>query len=448
MIRIPRNNRVLAERKILLIDLDGTLTNTANIAFQPMKDGQKQTDLSRIEIFEGAREFISEATDMGFQCIIVSDSHPKYVNTIVKEYFSNVSALPLADKPNTLKTLDFLQRQNIEISDSNCYVLGDSWLDIELGRGLGVPTVLTAFYEAPNLEIKDGIGDYVKNIKSGPTYYAESYDEILNILRNPLPNLLCLEAGCRSAVSYLARKPRPDDFLLDSSLSAHRILARQSQGECDKYHITEKYFELSRPDRRRELLFTLGDSVIAYIDSILEDRSFLWDIFTYVPDKRTTQPANKMGELFDLIAELVGQRTASLNCLSIFEWNEAVGSSTRKQSSAPERREFVDRNLMLRDEVNVRGKSIIILDDQYTTGATAEVLAEKLRARGAKNILFIALFHLITPVDSSKLCPKCLKNGRNKQLLVKINRKTGNRFYSCVPPQYKGDGCGYTENRG
>ncbi|MEG4500331.1 hypothetical protein [Microcoleus sp. F10-C6] len=406
-----------------------------------MKDGQKQTDLSRIEIFEGAREFISEATGLGFQCIIVSDSHPKYVNTIVKEYFGNVSALSLADKPNTLNTLNFLRSQNIEILDSNCYVLGDSWLDIELGRGLRVPTVLTAFYEAKNLEIRDGIGDYVKNIKSGSTYYAESYDDILNILRNPLQNLLCLEAGCRGAVSYLARKPRPDDFLQDKSLTAHRILARQSQGECDKYDIREKYFEFSRTNRSTELLFTLRDSVIAYIDRILEDRSFLWHIFTYVPDKRTTQPANKMGELFDLIVELVGQRTASWDCRSIFEWNERVNSSTRRQLSAEDRRRFVRNNLILQEGVNVNGQNVIIIDDNYTTGATAEIVAEKLRARGAKNVLFIALFHLITPVYSSKLCPKC-----SKRLQVKINRQNGNKFYSCVLPRYKGDGCGYTEN--
>ncbi|MEG4962036.1 MULTISPECIES: hypothetical protein [unclassified Microcoleus] len=448
MIRIPTNNRVLAERKILLIDLDGTLTNTADIALKPMKDGQQQTDLSRIEIFEGAREFISEATGLGFQCIIVSDSHPKYVNTIVKEYFGNVSALSLADKPNTLKTLNFLRSQNIEISDSNCYVLGDSWLDIELGRGLRVPTVLTVFYEATNLEIRDGIGDYVKNIKSGSTYYAESYDEILNILRYPWQNLLCLEARYTGTVSYLARKPRRDGFLPDRGWTAHRILARQSQGECDKYHTTEKYFEFNRADRSRELLFTLRDSVITYVDRILEQRSFLWDIFTYVPDKQTTQPANKMGELFDLIVELVGQRTAWLNCLSIFEWNEGVDSSTRRQPSAGDRRRFVRSNLILQEGVNVNGKNVIIIDDQYTTGATADALAENLRARGAKNILFIALFHLITPVNSSKLCPKCLVNGLNKQLQVKINRQNGSKFYSCVLPRYGGDGCGYTENIG
>lgn len=446
MIRIPRNNRVSADSKNLLIDLDGTLTNTADIALKPMKDGQEQTDLSQIQIFEGAGEFILEARDMEFQCMIVSDSHPKYVNAIVKRYFGNIAALSLADKPNTLKTLDFLRSHNTDISDSNSYVIGDSWLDIELGRGLRVPTVLTSFYEATNLEIRDGIGDYDKNIKSGSTYYAESYDGILNILRNPLQNLLCLESGCKGVISYIARKPRRDKFLPDRSLIAHRILARQSQGECDKYHITEKYFEFSRTDRSRELLFTLRDSVIAYVDLILEQRSFLWDIFTYVPDKRTTQPANKMGELFNLIVELVRQRRASLNCLSIFQWNEGVDSSTRRQPSAGDRRKFVRTNLILQEGVNVNGKNVIIIDDQYTTGATGDALEDNLRARGAKNILFIALFHLITPVNSSKLCPRCSLNGLNKQLQVKINRQTGSKFYSCVLPKYGGDGCGYTED--
>jgi predicted phosphoribosyltransferase len=98
--------------------------------------------------------------------------------------------------------------------------------------------------------------------------------------------------------------------------------------------------------------------------------------------------------------------------------------------------------------VNVNGKNVIIIDDQYTTGATADALAENLRAREAKNILFIALFHLITPVNSSKLCPRCSVNGLNKQLQVKINRQTGSKFYSCVLPRYGGDGCGYTENIG
>lgn len=55
-------------------------------------------------------------------------------------------------------------------------------------------------------------------------------------------------------------------------------------------------------------------------------------------------------------------------------------------------------------------------------------------------------FIFVTSVNSSKLCPRCSANGLNKQLQVKINRQTGEKFYSCVPPKYRGDGCGYTEN--
>jgi len=88
------------------------------------------------------------------------------------------------------------------------------------------------------------------------------------------------------------------------------------------------------------------------------------------------------------------------------------------------------------------------LDDQYTTGATADALADKLRVKGAQNVLFIALFHLVAPVNSSKLCPSCIAKGLEKQLQVKINRQTGTKFYSCVLPRFGGNGCGYTENIG
>lgn len=439
----------MADKKYLLIDLDGTLIDTADIALKPMKDGQVKTELSQIRVFKGATEFLTEARNLGFDCIILSDSHHRYVNPIVRGFFGDIATLSLADKPNTLKTRNFLQERGIDISGSICYLLGDSWLDVELGRGLRVPTVLTAFYEARNLEIRDGIGDYVKNIKSGSTYYAENYSDILTILRSPLQNLLCLEAEFRGIKSNKARKPCLDvPVREDGKLTAHRVLARQSQGEGDEYHATEKYFQFNRADRSRELLYKIRDAVMTYIDLILNTKSYSWDIFTYVPDKRTTQPPNKMGELFALIAEQVRQRTTALNCLNVFEWSEEVDSSTRQQPTAGERRRFVASNLILSDGVDVRDKSVIILDDQYTTGATADALVEKLRVRGAQNVIFIALFHLITPVNSSKLCPRCSANGVTKQLQVKINRQTGEKFYSCVLPKYGGDGCGYTENIG
>jgi predicted HAD superfamily phosphohydrolase YqeG len=478
----------LVDKKYLLIDLDGTLVDTADPALKPMKDGQAETDLSQIRVFEGATNFIAEAINLGFKCVVLSDSHPRYVNPIVKQLFGDIAALSLADKPNTSKTLKFFQEQSINHSDSVCYVIGDSWLDIELGRGLEVPTILTGFYDAKTLEIRDGIGDYVKNIKSGSTYYAKSYTEVLEILKNPLDNLLCLEAGFSGINSHIARNPRfPSDTTENRKLTAHRILARQASGECDQYHATGNYFEFNRVDRSQQLLHTIRNAVLVYIEWVLSYQSYSWDIFTYVPDKGTTQPENKMGELFNLIAEQIEERKHHLSCLNIFEWSEEVSTSTRKQPTKAERCLFVSSNLNLRPEINVKNKNVIILDDQYTTGATADALTEKLWEQGAQNVLFIALFHLVTNVssnrlcpvcskpiqlrinrttgkkfyscvppkfkgdgcgyiDSGKLCPVCLENGMSKYMSERKNTQTGNQFYSCVPPQYKGDGCGYTEN--
>ena len=435
---------VAQNKKYLLIDLDGTLVDTANIALKPMKDGQVETDLSQIKIFDGAVNFLTEAKNLGFECIVLSDSHPKYVNTIVRKLFGNIAALSLADKPNTLKTLGFFRDQRIDLSSSTCYLIGDSWLDIELGRGLGIPTILTEFYETKQLEVRDGIGDYKKNITSGSTYFAKKYSEVLEILRDPLGNLLCLEAGIIGVKSYIARKPRSD--VKNLCLTAHRVLARQASGECDPYHATEKYLEFNRADRSKKLLDSIRDSVVVYLERVLSAQSYSWDILTYVPDKRTTQPANKMGELFQITTEKIEQKTSQLECLNIFDWSADVDSSTRKQLTAIDRRNFLRKYLNLCPEIDISGKNIIVIDDQYTTGATADVLVEKLRASGVRNILFIALFHLVASVDSAKLCPDCLGRGLTKHLQVKINRDTGNKFYSCVLPKYGGSGCGYTEN--
>ena len=64
-------------------------------------------------------------------------------------------------------------------------MIGDSWLDIELGRRLNIATVLTQFYKATSIEERDGIGQDWKPIKMGATYYAETFDDIRLIIENP-----------------------------------------------------------------------------------------------------------------------------------------------------------------------------------------------------------------------------------------------------------------------
>ncbi|MBX2967047.1 MAG: hypothetical protein KF845_12955 [Cyclobacteriaceae bacterium] len=419
---------------IILIDLDGTLTDTAHERFKPFKDGLQETVIENIPIFRGAKQFIINLINAGHKPIILSDSHPKYVNKIAQQIFQ-IPAISLTDKPNVEKTLNYIN-SNPEIAHlftekDNFMIVGDSWLDIEIGRRLNIRTVLTQFYQASSIEERDGIGQDWKPIKMGPTYYAKSFDELFNIIQRPIENLLAIEAifhnqNSSKAVKFLHR-PYSDGF------ATFRCLARQEDGECDKYARADKYYQIDNPNRSEAFLNSLAQATSNYLSEVASFQNLRWDYFTYVSDKKTTNPPNKMKEIFDLV-------NSPFPKIKLFEWNENVTGSLRNQPNYEARRSFIANNLHTVEGIELQNKNIIVLDDQFTSSATANEICTQLRNKGVKKILFIALFYLILPVVS-KACPQC-----GKPLKIKIRRNDGNRFYSCLPAKFGGQGCGYTEN--
>ena len=418
----------------LLIDLDGTLTDTAHEKFKPYKDGLQETDLTDIPLIKGAKEFIIEVQSNGHIPIIISDSHPRYVNKIADRIFQ-IPSLSLADKPNSMKTLAYLKSTlNGAATCENSIVIGDTWLDIELGRALNFLTVLTTFYNASIQENRDGIGQDWKHIKSGPTFYAKKFEEVHYILNNPPQSLLSIEAifhGIYSSNSVKFKTVRtPERFV------AYRTLARQNAGECDKYAVADRYFEFHRADRSQGVLKNLSDAISYYINHIQDSMpSATWDYFTYVSDKATTQPPNKLADLFEMVETDIPKT-------KLIQWVEQIEGSIRNQKDYRSRRDFVDKHIYIDESTNLSGKNIVILDDQFTTGGTAYSICGKLIDKGAKNVLFITMFYLVSTVESERACPKC-----GTKLQVKINRSKGTRFLSCVSPRYGGKGCGeFLEN--
>lgn len=423
---------------IVLLDLDGTLTNTAKTSFKPMKDGKVETDLSQIPIFEGAKEFVNSLKNSGHIPIIASDSHPKYVNKIAENIF-NIECISLCDKPNTSKILNFLKAkkndnfpdiQNYESKD-NFLFIGDSWLDIEVGRRLRIRTILTKFYRTNEVEVRDGIGQDWKPVKSGPTYFASSFDEIIQIIENPIKNLLALEAIFQGVDSDKMTKFLYRNY--QGNFTAFRCLARQEDGECDRFARADKYYQIDHLDRSQEFLSKLSTAISNYLKRVEKYPEYEWHYLTYVSDKKTTKPPNKMKEIFDLV-------DTRFTKIKMFEWKEDVEGKLRQQPDYKARRAFIAKNLNIISGIDVSSKNIIVIDDQFTSSATANEISYQLRNRGAKNILFVAMFYLILPIES-KTCPKC-----EKPLKIKIRKSDGNKFYSCLPPKYGGQGCGYTEN--
>ncbi len=424
-------------QKFLLVDLDGVLSDTADLFFKGMKDGIEETDVSKVKLFPGTADFLSSCVQRNFKIFIVSDSHPRYVQVLYKHFFEQFCSglVCLADKPNISKARQLMKNQGLEISYSpepNGFVIGDSWLDIEMARGLSIPSILTKFYEGSQPDIRDGIGYNERGVKSGPAYYAKTHARVLEILDDPLGNLACLEATFQGYRSYHAVKLHTDK---KQSIIAHRGLARQNGGESDEFSLTSRYFEFCRENREMDFLQLLSEGVNCYISN-LKEMNYYWHIFTYIPDKSSTIPRHKMSAFFDVVSD-----QGDTEFQNILIWKEDVSGSIRSYKKFNERHEFVSCNLHIGSEISVRDKNIVVFDDQYTTGATAHSVCEKLKIAGANNILFVALFYMGNTVDSDRVCPKC-----GKRMQIKIKRKDGHRFYSCTPPQFNGKGCGYAEN--
>lgn len=411
---------------IILIDLDGTLVDTAHPEFKPMKDGLEDTIVNDIPLITGAIDFISAQKTLGNRIIIVSDSHPKYVRKIAAEIF-NVEFISLADKPNPYKTINFLQQDHVLnqlFNQKDQFILiGDSFLDIELGRRLNISTIQSKFYVATEIEERDGIGQDWKPLKMGPTYYAKSFHEVSEIISNPLSNLLAIEAIFQGTDSFKAVPFK--NIKTTNGFTAFRCLARQEDGECDKYARADKYYQIDNPARNDEFLRTLAKGLNNYLQEVERHPQFNWDIITYVSDKRTTTPPNKMKEIFDRVECRTPKQ-------SLFIWSDEVEGSLRSRPDYQSRRAFISRYLSTDESFDLTEKNIIIIDDQFTSSATAYEITTQLKNRGAKNILFIALFYLILPIHL-KDCPRC-----DARMRVTFRREDSVKFYYCNPR----GGCG------
>ena len=438
---------------LILLDLDGTLINTVHPTWKPYKDGLENCSiepyLAQIPVFPGAREFIASRKTKGDSIIVVSDSHFRYVNPICD--MLGVDRISLADKPNIQKLKEYIDNHpnyKQEVDNGNCVVIGDTKLDIELGRRIGALTIWFLPYRITedSRDRRDGIGDEMLCKKMGPTFAAKTFQEMESFIDSPLSNLYPIEAAFAGSSSVRAIRLN-DNRYLDGSFACIRCLARQEQGACDKYARADKYYMMSNPQRTQEFLQSLVSGISSYLNQPSLNQG--WDYFTYLTDKRTTTPPNKMKEIFDLVATPIQK-------VWLLKWADNVQGSLREQNLYGDRQTFLQNYLSVKIPMETTvdmygqeqqvpipliGKNVIVLDDQLTTGATAWHVKKKLKEKGARNILFIAMFQMVLPVNNDVMCPRC-----GQPMLIKMRRSDGHRFFSCTPPQYGGNGCGFIQD--
>lgn len=416
---------------VLLVDLDGTLINTVHPSWKSYREGSSICSVDNIPFFEGSKEFVAERKQKGDEVYIISDSHPSWVEPVADVL--GVDCLCLANKPNTTNIRRFLTEKQILLGD-NVFFIGDSTLDIEIGRKLCINTIWILPYQISEdiKSTKDGVGDIMSCIKMGATYSVKSWKEMSAIIDNPCDFLYSIEGAFRGTTSI-----RPivfsERFREDGTCSSIYCLARQEQGFCDKYSLAKEYYDFQKENRCPSLLSTLSSGVSTFINQDCF-KNQKWDYFTYITDKETTVPRNKMRELFNMIDSHVEK-------IELVRWHNLISGSLRDRRNYSERRQFLELYMSINHNIDINGKNIIVLDDQLTTGATAWYMISKLKEAGAANVMFVTLFQMTLNVSPQIQCPQC-----GGQMVVKINRNNGKRFFSCIPPRFGGGGCGYAEN--
>lgn len=420
----------------VLIDLDGTLIDTVYHSFKPFRDGDRDVSDISIPLFDGGQAFVELLKSYGHLPIIISESHPKYVEYVVSLYF-NVPYIILQDKNNSDELKNILNiKYKVLINPQNSILIGDTSLDIELGRSLQIPTILTKFYNLDLNQVTKNpkLGDYSNHIKYGPTYSVWTFDEINIILASLVDNLPLLEAAIQSGNSNVTinLKSKYIDYKNNSWIE-YIGLARQQEGECDIFAAGVKYKEFQRENRSLELLNTFSNSISNYLNFLIDQFKILgdsFDYFTFVADKSSTKPKDKMKSFFNLI-------NSPIQKVELLEWSSDVSGSIRNEHNFSNRFDFVYKFLKVKDGIYLKNKNIVILDDQFTTGATADAIGRLLKEKGVMNIVFISMFQMINNVNSQILCDKC-----KRHRLKKIINEDGSVFYSCVSSKYGGNGCG------
>lgn len=420
---------------LVFIDLDGTLTNTTHPGWQPYRDGQDSVDVNMVPVFPGAREFIQECYNRGIHVVLVSDSHPRYVEPI--RAMLGLQGIFLADKPNTRRLDEYIAVSPIlqqELTHpENCYFIGDTKLDIEIGRKMRIRTILLQLYSVPDsdVDVHSGVGDRMGNLKMGPTYCAFSYADVLQIFDDPDRKLYALESRIIGQESTNVIRFWEHSYSYDTK-TAILCLARQEEGLCDSFARSDKYREISNPNRTPEFLDLLAGTLSSYLHFFESTcpPSIQWTHLTYLSDKSSTKPPEKMKQIFDRIQSGIPKA-------KLLTWLERNQGSLRNQVDYQSRRQFLVDFLRVDDGVDLRGANIIVIDDQLTTGATAHYVIKQFRDRGAKNVFFIAFFQMIMEVGDAVICPQC-----GQKMKIRRRARDGKRFYSCVPPQFGGQGCG------
>ncbi|MCS6233601.1 HAD-IA family hydrolase [Shewanella baltica] len=441
------NNKVEA----VIFDLDDTLVRTSSLAqFRESRDKEGlKKNLHKSKLCSPVKQIIDEIKKRNIKLALVSNSPRWYVDEVLNFHNINDFEIIIAYddvhaggiKPSPKGINMALKRLGIA-NPNRCIYIGDQDTDFNAAYYANVKPV------APSWATRHPIEQVPAAILNSTTL-INSLDDYNKI--GLIADQVAFYKTFNFPKTQLNFAPLNEEGSIvplnknDIKLITFGRYFSQGSELTSLYH--EKH-QLSKDIYAKELSETyvvpqywvdlLSRVIITIPQYFFENNKSHFDIITVIPSKKGKN--KRLENLLKRIEQICDTKSKFIP--DIFEFKDGA-KSLKTLGSREARKAELDANYILKEKhiASLEGKSILIIDDVITTGATFDKSFSLLTSVKAGVSIGVSVAKTVSIREANKFCPEC-----GSLMKIRSNKKTGIHFWGCCAFYETGiRKCSYTE---
>lgn len=435
---------------VVLFDFDDTLVHTDElIEFRKNRDrdGLIQ-NINKSWCYPVVPNLLKTIREKNIPIGIITNSPRWYIDILIQHHdlgdfstiitYDDVGSSGIKPSPIGIKKA----LSNLSLSEKNNVIyIGDSDIDFVAAYKLGIKPV------APSWATRHPINQVPAAILNSDSLlkYLDSFNRIsliadqtaslktFNFDYDQLNFIPLNEEGCVTALNkedvqllalgrYFSQKSEVTALQHESHQLSKDIFAK----ELSETYVIPNYYV--------ELMVKVIDSLSRYkFSSSLE---YNFDVVTVVPSKPNKNP--RLENFLKRVRALSPAK--SLFIPDLFEFSSDAQSSKTAGGRDARYRNLEDNLYLKHKYINqLKGKSVLVIDDVLTTGATYKKIFEILDDEEVSLSMGVVLAKTVSISEVQKDCPKC-----GMLLRISSNKKSGIHFLGCTG-FYEVHNCKYKE---
>ena len=436
--------------RAVIFDLDDTLIYTFKLkSFRENRDvhGLK-ANIGDSYVFGPVRKIISHIKEEGISLGLVTNSPRWYVDALLKHHeldvfdavvtYDDVGGSGIKPSPAGIN----LVISKLEVVDLKSVIyIGDQDIDVEACYSAGVKPIVPSWATRRPV---DQVPAVVLNSKSLISNF-NNIDELSLIadrvalnkdISFPMSQMNFLPLDGEGKVVPLKKEDIKiislgRYFSQSSSLTAkihedHALSKEIFKKETSKNYVFPEYYV--------DLFVKVVDGLPSYV---FDSRDEFFDIVTVIPSKKDKNP--RLENLLKRVCRKSKSKSSFI--YDIFEFDRG-SASLKTLGGKSSRSNELRNNFHLKEKYKsgLYGKTILVLDDIITTGATFDAAFQLLKRANISLCMGVCLAKTVSVQEQHKICPRC-----HRIMRVRRNGKTNIHFYSCTG-YYESDQCKYSEH--